>query len=178
MADLVVVAFCCGACTYICCRSRARARPRASRTPDPESWSEEEDDPPFSFEDHTGRIALEEVMIVAEHGAPGGDVSPRTAPYVEDVDRNARCGASTGYLRAEVFGVTTTIAHVAPEEDVDEEEVCAMCTEPIHPGVAVVRLPCSHVFHRCEQQQVSILDWLRCHPICPICETPVTLCVV
>lgn len=106
-------------------------------------------------------------------------MSPRTAPYFEDVDRDAQCGAAAGDLRAEVFGVTTAIAHVAPEEDVEEEkEMCAMCTEPIHPGDVVVHLPCSHVFHRCEQQQVSILDWLRCHPTCPICETPVTLCVV
>ena len=97
-------------------------------------------------------------MVQEDAAAP----SPQSSPYIEDVESDIQC-----YLHAEVFGARST-----PEGEL-EEEVCAMCTEPIRFGDAVVRLPCTHVFHRCELQQVSILDWLRCHPSCPICETPV-----
>ena len=56
-----------------------------------------------------------------------------------------------------------------PRCPTQEVEVCAMCTEPMAQGDLVVRLPCMHLFHRYEEQQGDILDWVQKAKTCPVC---------
>ena len=64
-----------------------------------------------------------------------------------------------------------------PRCPTQEVEVCAMCTEPMAQGDLVVRLPCMHLFHRYEEQQGDILDWVQKAKTCPVCACGATAVV-
>ncbi|TVU10923.1 hypothetical protein EJB05_44478, partial [Eragrostis curvula] len=55
-------------------------------------------------------------------------------------------------------------AAVAAPEGIAGAAVCAVCTEDVAAGQAVVRLPCAHWYHA-----ACIAPWLRIRTTCPTC---------
>lgn len=51
---------------------------------------------------------------------------------------------------------------------VDNNEICAMCTDPILLSEEISRLPCTHIFHNTKECHL-ILDWINKTQTCPIC---------
>ncbi|RLN33516.1 E3 ubiquitin-protein ligase SDIR1-like [Panicum miliaceum] len=60
--------------------------------------------------------------------------------------------------------VTVPAAVEAPEGLAGVSPVCAVCTEEVAAGQAVVRLPCAHWYHA-----GCIAPWLRIRSNCPTC---------
>ncbi|KAF8711544.1 hypothetical protein HU200_028988 [Digitaria exilis] len=64
----------------------------------------------------------------------------------------------------DVQRVVAVPAAVEAPEGVAGVWVCAVCTEEVARGQAVVRLPCAHWYHA-----GCIAPWLRIRPTCPTC---------
>lgn len=67
--------------------------------------------------------------------------------------------------------------YVQTLEEKNEDSVCCVCQEPISPGSLIIRLACSHTFHRGAQYTkedcVGIEEWLKTSGTCPICRKEV-----
>jgi hypothetical protein len=79
--------------------------------------------------------------------------------------------------------------YVQTLEEKDDDKVCCICQEPIELGSLIVKLSCSHTFHRgakykitpedCGRQEdskedcVGIEEWLKTSGTCPICRKEV-----
>lgn len=57
------------------------------------------------------------------------------------------------------------LRRISTGENVDEENVCAICIEPFIAKDDVRTLPCEHVFH-----QACLDPWLLTKPTCPLCK--------
>eukprot|EP01130_Rhizamoeba_saxonica_P017159 TRINITY_DN819_c0_g1_i2.p2 TRINITY_DN819_c0_g1~~TRINITY_DN819_c0_g1_i2.p2 ORF type:complete len:217 (-),score=66.03 TRINITY_DN819_c0_g1_i2:108-758(-) len=52
------------------------------------------------------------------------------------------------------------------DEEVDEDEICAICRDEYELDEEVIKLHCSHFFH-----EDCVRPWLEKHNTCPICRT-------
>ncbi|CAL4898233.1 unnamed protein product [Urochloa decumbens] len=66
--------------------------------------------------------------------------------------------------------VASVPAAVEAPEGVAGVSVCAVCTEEVAAGQAVVRLPCAHWYHA-----GCIAPWLRIRTTCPTCRAELPL---
>ena len=51
----------------------------------------------------------------------------------------------------------------------NDNDFCAICTEPFINNEIIIRLPCKHYFHKIEYEQPSIFDWVKTKNKCPVC---------
>ncbi|CAL4905465.1 unnamed protein product [Urochloa decumbens] len=66
--------------------------------------------------------------------------------------------------------VAVPLAAVEAPEEVAGVSACAVCTEEVAAGQAVVRLPCAHWYHA-----GCIAPWLRIRATCPTCRAELPL---
>ena len=57
----------------------------------------------------------------------------------------------------------------------NENNFCAICTEPFKNNDIIIRFPCKHYFHKLENNQPSIFDWIKNNNRCPICNIEIDI---